>query len=307
MSISILTFLKQIVKINSICKKLDNDIGVKAMTILLDVFLDTILDSVRMLPFLFAAFLLLEALEHHSAAFVNRIFSGNNHAGPLAGAALGCVPQCGFSAMAANLYSGGVISLGTLLAVFLSTSDEAVLLLMGHPGNAGAICRLLITKLIIAVTAGYITDLFLAKRIVSAKQIEDLCSHCGCHNHHGILRPALNHTLKLFGYIFVFSGILNLLITLAGTETISAFLLNGSAFQPFITALIGFIPNCASSVLLTELYLNGALSFASVIAGLCTNAGMGLLVLFKVNANLRENLSILGLLYIFAAAAGILL
>lgn len=277
------------------------------MNILLDVFWDTLQDSVRMLPFLFAAFFLLEALEHHSAAFVNRIFSRNNFAGPLVGAALGCVPQCGFSAMAANLYSGGVISLGTLLAVFLSTSDEAIILLMGHPGNTGAICRLLITKLIIAMVAGYVTDLFLTKRIVSPKHIEDLCSHCGCHNHHGILIPALNHTLKLFGYIFVFSGILNLQITLAGTDAISAFLLNGSTFQPFLTALIGFIPNCASSVLLTELYLNGALSFASVISGLCTNAGIGLLVLFKVNTDQKDNLSIIGLLYLFAAAAGVLL
>lgn len=277
------------------------------MDLILDVLLDTILDSARMLPFLFAAFLLIEALEHYSTAFVNNTLTKLNKAGPVVGALFGCVPQCGFSVMTSNLYSSGIVSLGTLLAVFLSTSDEAVLILLGHPGNAGAIWRLLVTKLIIAVIAGYVVDFFFAKRVSAVKHIGDLCDHCGCHDHHGILRPALNHTLKLFVYIFVFSGVLNLLIELAGLDTVSTFLLNGSILQPFLTAVIGFIPNCAASVLLTELYLSGALSFASVIAGLCTNAGMGLIVLFKVNKNRRESLSIVGLLYAVSVVAGLIL
>lgn len=277
------------------------------MNIFTDVLMDTILDSVRMLPFLFAAFFLLEALEHYSTAFVNKTLSKLNKAGPIAGALFGCVPQCGFSVMAANLYSGGIISLGTLLAVFLSTSDEAVLILLGHPESGNAVWQLLAVKLVIALIAGYAVDFLPAGKITSPKHIEDLCDHCGCHDHHGILKPALNHTLKLFGYIFIFSGVLNLLITLTGIDTISTFLLNGSILQPFLTAVIGFIPNCAASVLLTELYLSGALSFAAVISGLCTNAGMGLIVLFKVNKNRRENLSIAGLLYLIAAAAGMIL
>lgn len=277
------------------------------MNIFLDVLFDTILDSVRMLPFLFAAFLLLEALEHYSTAFVNKTLGRLNKAGPIAGALFGCIPQCGFSVLAANLYSGGVISLGTLLAVFLSTSDEAVIILFGQPDKGTMIWRLLAVKLIIALTAGYIADLFIAGRITSPKHIHDLCGYCGCRNHHGILKPALNHTLKLFGYIFVFSGVLNLLTALTGIDTVSTFLLNGSVFQPFLTAVIGFIPNCAASVLLTELYLNGALSFAAVISGLCTNAGMGLILLFKVNKNYKENLSIAGLLYLTAVAAGMIL
>lgn len=277
------------------------------MNVFSDVLLDTILDSVRMLPFLFAAFFLLEALEHYSIAFVNKTLIKLNKAGPLVGAVFGCVPQCGFSVLAANLYSGGVVSPGTLLAVFLSTSDEAVIILMGHPGNGNAVWRLLAVKLIIALVAGYVTDFLIAGSIASPKHIEDLCHHCGCHDHRGILKPALNHTLKLFGYIFIFSGILNLLIGLTGVDAISTFLLNGSILQPFLTAIIGFIPNCAASVLLTELYLSGALSFAAVISGLCTNAGMGLIVLFKVNTNHRENLSIAGLLYLVAAAAGLIL
>ncbi|MDO4313234.1 MAG: putative manganese transporter [Eubacteriales bacterium] len=277
------------------------------MDLFLDVLLDTVLDSVRMLPFLFAAFLLIEALEHYSTAFVNNTLTKLNKAGPVVGAIFGCIPQCGFSVMTANLYSSGVVSLGTLLAVFLATSDEAVIILLGHPGNAAAIWRLLVTKLIIAVIAGYVADFFFAKQISSAKHIGDLCDHCGCHDHHGILKPALNHTLKLLGYIFIFSGILNLLISLAGLDTVSTFLLSGSILQPFLTGIIGFIPNCAASVLLTELYLNGALSFASVTTGLCTNAGIGLIVLFKVNKNQRENLSIVGLLYAVSVIAGLIL
>lgn len=276
------------------------------MNILSDVLLDTILDSVRMLPFLFAAFLLMEALEHYSTAWINKTLITLKKTGPLAGALLGCIPQCGFSVMAANLYSGGVISAGTLLAVFLSTSDEAVIILMGHPGNAEAVWRLLAVKLFIALAAGFLADLILAGKF-SAKHIGDLCDNCGCHNHHGIVKPAFNHTFRLFGYIFVFSGALNLLIELAGMNTISTFLLHGSILQPFLAAIIGFIPNCAASVLLTELYLSGALSFAAVISGLCTNAGLGLIVLFRVNKNQRENLSIIGLLYLTAVISGLIL
>lgn len=277
------------------------------MEFITDILLDTTLDSLRMLPFLFVAFLLLEALEHYSTAFINNTLAKINKAGPLVGALFGCIPQCGFSVMASNLYAGGVISLGTLLSVFLATSDEAILVLIGHPGNGSSILALIVTKIIIAIIAGYIADFFLKGRISTKKDIGNLCTHCGCHDHHGLLRPALNHTLKLFAYIFVFSGILNFLIALLGLNTLSAFLLEGSLIQPFLAALIGFIPNCSASVLLTELYLNGALSFASVVAGLCTNAGIGLVVLFRVNKDQRENLKITGLLYLIAAIAGLIL
>ena len=276
------------------------------MEIITDILLDTAADSLRMLPFLFAAFLLLESLEHHSGSLPGKILTRFSKGGPFFGALLGCIPQCGFSVLAANLYAGGVVSPGTLLSVFLATSDEAVLILMGHPGNGAEICQLLVAKIGIAIIAGYLTDLFLADKITSSKHIGDLCSHCGCHGNHGIIKPALNHTVRLFGYIFLFSGILNALLEIFGLTTVSFFLLNGSLLQPFLAALIGFIPNCAASVILTELYLSGALSFASVIAGLCTNAGLGLIVLYKVNKNRSENLKLTALLYITAAISGIL-
>lgn len=277
------------------------------MELLEHIFLHTITDSLRMLPFLFAAFLLLEGLEHYSSAWIRKTLIKIEKAGPVVGALFGCIPQCGFSVMAANLYSGGVISLGTLLAVFLATSDEALLILIGHPGNSSAIGALLAAKIIIAIVAGYLTDIFLARFISTKKEIEELCHHCGCHDHHGIVRPALNHTIRLFAYIFVCTFVLNGIIEAAGLESVSTFLLEGSILQPFLAALLGFIPNCAASVLLTELYLGGALSFASVVAGLCTNAGVGLIVLYKVNPDKKECLKFTGLLYLCAVAAGVIL
>lgn len=277
------------------------------MDFLKNIIVDTVLDSVGMLPFLFGAFLLLEALEHYSSTFVTRILTKLKKTGPLIGAVFGCIPQCGFSVMATNLYAGGVVSLGTLLSVYLATSDEAILILMGHPGKGRAVLLLLIVKIVIAITAGYFADFFLEKKISEPKQIGIICSHCGCHEHKGIIQPALRHTLQIFGFILLFSGILNLLTEGFGLASISRYLLQGSIAQPFFTALIGLIPNCASSVLLTELYLTGTLSFASVVAGLCTNAGVGLMVLFHINKNRSENLRILGLLYAISVLFGCLL
>ena len=272
-----------------------------------EVFLHALEDCLKMLPFLFGAFLLLEALEHKASERINRVLAKAGKAGPAVGALLGCIPQCGFSIVAANLYSGGVVTLGTLLAVMIATSDEAILILLGNPGQGGEILRLLLTKVLIGVAAGYGADALFRGRKREKKEIEDLCTDCGCHEHHGILRPALYHTGKIFLFLLLFSVALEFAIHVLGMERISRILLSDSLFQPFIAALIGLIPNCASSVLLTQLYLSGVISCASVIAGLCTGAGLGLAVLFKVNRDRRENLRILGLLYAVSAGAGILL
>lgn len=264
------------------------------------------LDTLRMVPFLFAAFLALEALEHYSNNFMNRVLGKVGKAGPVVGAVFGCVPQCGFSVAAANLYSGGVITLGTLLAVFLSTSDEAVLIMLGHPGSGAAIGRLLAGKVLIGILFGYLTDLILRRR-KEEKHIEDLCRSCGCSDHGGIVKPALRHTLRLTVYIFAFTLALNLLLEWIGMDTLAAALGRDTWFQPFLTALLGLIPNCASSILITELYLAGGLSFASAMAGLCAGAGVGLAVLFKTNHPMRENAAVLGLLYGISALVGVAL
>lgn len=299
---------------------------------ILDVLLDAFLDSAKMLPFLFAAFLVMEWLEDRSGDYMNRILTKVGRAGPVVGALLGCVPQCGFSVVAANLFAGGILTPGTLLAVFLATSDEAVLILMGHPGRAADILGLLAVKVVIGAAAGYLVDIIYPKRHDHDKDMERICANCGCHGHgeesghrdgqeyghhhedghghshdSGILRAAFHHTVQIFFYILFFSALLGLAIELVGVERISSLLLGDSLFQPLIAAVIGLIPNCAASVMLTELYLSGAISFASVAAGLCTGAGLGLAVLFRMNADRKENFKLVGLLYGIAAAAGIVL
>ncbi len=270
--------------------------------------LDTALDCLKMLPFLFFAFLLLEAVEHHTSKKTDKILAKSGNFGPLVGALLGCVPQCGFSVFAANLYSGGLIGLGTLIAVFLSTSDEAVIIMFSHPESKAEILKLIAVKIVIAVFFGYIITLFEKKKPEPEKHVEDLCEdeHCGCHDEHGgILKPALRHTVKIFGFLVLTVFILNLAVEFLGIDRISKLLLSDSFFQPFLAAIIGIIPNCAASILLTELYLKGAISFASVISGLCMGAGAGLIVMFRENRNVKENLKIVAIMYACSVLSGI--
>ena len=278
------------------------------MKMLVDAVMDTTFDCLKMLPFLFVAFILIEALEHYSSDFTAKALAKVGKAGPVVGAVAGCVPQCGFSVLAANLYAGGIISVGTLLSVFIATSDEAVLIIMSNPERIREVGVLLAAKVIIAVTAGYIIDIFFRNQIATVKESGNLCKDCGCDEEDaGIWKPAWHHTIRIFIYLFIFTGILNLCIEIFGIEQLSKFLLGNTIFQPVIAAIIGLIPNCAASVILTQLYLNGAISFASVIAGLCTGAGVGLVVLFKMNRNRRENLKIVGVLFLVAVAAGMII
>ena len=252
-----------------------------------DACLDAFWDSLKTLPFLFLAFLAMEALEHHCGHMTNRFLSRVGKAGPGAGALLGLVPQCGFSAAAANLYAGGLIFLG-------------------HPHRAGLIGSLLAVKFFVGMAAGYGIDL-LYRGKESRKHISDLCKTCGCHETKGILRPALIHTGRIFVWLFLISLALNLLLAAVGTGNLAALLGRGSRFQPFITGLIGLIPNCGASVLLAELYLAGGISFGAAIAGLCSGAGLGLAVLFRMDGSKGECLKILLLLYGLAVLAGIIL
>ncbi len=270
-----------------------------------DALLDAVSDTLRILPFLFAAFLALEAIEHYSGQFSNRLLAGVGKAGPFAGALLGCVPQCGFSAAAANLYSGGLISLGTLLAVFLSTSDEAVFILLAHPGNGKTVAILLLLKAGIGMTAGFLID-FLFRKQKKEKQIGEMCKTCGCGEGSGIFRPALVHTARLAAYLLAFTFCLNLALSFAGVERLARILGKDTPFQPFLAALLGMLPNCAASVLITELYLSGSLNFGAAIAGLCAGAGIGPAVLFRSNRSPRENAGILLLLYACAVLAGVI-
>ena len=262
-------------------------------------------ETAKLLPFLFVAYLLMEYLEHHAAAKMEGLLRAIGPAGPLVGAVLGCIPQCGFSATASNLYAAGLVSRGTLLAVFLSTSDEALPLLLGH-GNAGSeIGKLLLSKLLIGIVAGFVVDALLRK-FGKPRELTDLCEHCGCHDHGGIVRPVLWHTLRIALFCLVLNFLLHLGFDLLGQERLASLLLSGSWAQPFLAALVGLVPNCAASVMLTQLYLGGVISFGSVLAGLCAGAGVGLAVLLRVNGDKKESLRIVVTLYLISAVVGLL-
>jgi len=265
---------------------------------------ETVIDCMKMLPFLFAAFLILEMVEHYAGTKLNRILGRVGNAGPAAGALLGCIPQCGFSVVAANLYSGGIITLGTLVAVFLATSDEAILILLSYSERGAEILWLILIKIIIAIIAGYMVDIIKKNKVYNPAQDEVVCTTCDCTKSHKIWMPAMQHTAKIFLYLLIFTFILNMAIEMIGMERLSTYLLTDSLFQPFIAALIGFIPNCASSVILSKLYLSGVIDFASTVGGLCTCAGVGLLVLFKMNPSKADSLKITGLLYAVGVISG---
>lgn len=280
------------------------------MEFLLDIFLDALLDAVKALPFLFGAYLLIEFLEHKTQGKLTEKLRHMGPLGPLFGSLLGAVPQCGFSVTAANLYAGRLISLGTLMAVFISTSDEAVLILISNPEAIGTVLPLLLTKVAMGFIIGCAADLILGafrkkKQQEEEAPFEEICKTCHCEDH-SIWVAALIHTAKIFAFLFVVNFVLGLAFHFFDEETIGTWLLSGSFFQPFLTALFGFIPNCAVSVVLTELYMSGTLSFGSVVAGLATGAGLGMAVLFKTG-KFKENIGILAALYVSAVLAGILL
>lgn len=275
-----------------------------------EILLHTLIDTAKMLPFLFGVYLLIEYLEHKASDKLPNVLRRMGPFGPIGGAALGCLPQCGFSVAASNLYSGRLISLGTLLAVYIATSDEAIPILLANPNGVKDIWKLIVAKLIIAIISGLFVDSVI--RFLKRKSNEenepyvDLCEDCGCEEH-GVVYSALKHTLQIFLFLFVVSFALEAVMHLAGEELLGKILMHGSWAQPILSALIGLIPNCAPSVVLTNLYVSGSLSFGSIVAGLSTGAGLGLVVLFRVNKNLKQNLAIVGGLYVISAAAGLII
>jgi len=286
------------------------DVSSISINSIFDTLLDALWDTFKILPFLFIAFLLIEFLEHKAQDKIKHFFTRAGSAGPAIGTLLGCIPQCGFSVMCANLYSSGIITRATLLAVFLATSDEAIILLATAENGGFEVFRLLLTKIIIALVFGYfLYSLDKKHHTEHHHHSHDLCEHdhCGCEENGGVLRPALIHTVKVFGFLLIFTIIIDIAVLFIGTDRLSQVLLSNSVFQPLLSALIGFIPNCASSVILTGLYIDGALSFGSLISGLCVNAGAGLLVLFRDKTKIKDNLKILLLLYISSVVPGLIL
>lgn len=275
------------------------------MDIILDVLVDTGIDALKLLPFLFLAYLAMECLEHWTGGKMQEIVRKSGKAGPAIGGLLGVFPQCGFSAAAANLYAGRIITTGTVIAVFLSTSDEMLPIMISENVAPSMIGKILLLKVFFALAAGFLVDFLLHRKV--EMQIEHLCERQHCHCEKGIWRSAFQHTWKIFLYIIVISLILNFVIALIGEETLAALVQGKPALSLFLSALVGMIPNCASSVVLTQLYLDGVLSAGALMAGLLSGSGVGFLVLLKVNDNKKENLWIFVLLYAIGVGAGALI
>jgi hypothetical protein len=245
----------------------------------------------------------MEFIEHKASEKMEATLSRVGKGGPLLGTLLGCVPQCGFSATAANLYTAGIVTEGTLLAVFLATSDEAIPILIANPSAYGSIWKLLLSKIIIGIVIGFGVDFVL--RLLKIKKVSvDMCEDCGCEEESGILKPALVHTLKTTVFILIVNIVIGYAIHFIGEENLSRALLSDSYAQPFITALLGLIPNCAISTAITTLYVNGSLSFGATLAGLCSGAGVGVAVLLKANPIKKENLRIIAIMYLVSALIG---
>lgn len=274
--------------------------------ILEHTLLHSLEDVITLLPFLFVAFLIIELIEHKFSKKTKKIIAKSGNMGPLLGGILGLFPQCGFSVMATNLYVTRIISLGTLIAIYLSTSDEMLPILLSNNVEFSVILKLLGIKLIVGLFFGFLIDLFLRKR-KKDKVDYHICDEEDCHCDKGIFLSSIKHTLNTLLFIFIATFILNILIETLGEENISKIFLKNSIFGPFISSLVGLIPNCASSVIITELYLSNAISLGTAMAGLLTGSGVAILVLFKSNKNLKENLTIASLVYGIGVISGIII
>lgn len=274
-----------------------------------DAILDSLIDTVKLIPFLLITYIIMEFIEHKTSHKTKDAIKKSGHFGPLIGGILGVVPQCGFSAAASSLYSARIITFGTLIAVFLSTSDEMLPILISEAVDVKVILSILGIKLVIAVVVGFIIDLFFRKKFETSDdepEIKDLCEHEHCHCEHGIFKSALKHTINITLYIFIISLVLNIIIYFIGKDNLAHILNSTPVIGPIIASLVGLIPNCASSVIITQLYLSNVLNFATMIAGLLVNTGVGLLILFRTNKDLKENIKITVLLFAIGVIFGII-
>lgn len=261
------------------------------------------------------AYLLIEYIETRHGERIEALLAGGGRWGAIPGAVLGCVPQCGFSAIASNFYSSRVITLGTLMAVYLATSDEAIPLLVSMPAYWNKLAVLMVIKVVYAIVVGFVLD-FVLRGVLPKSLRGGYTGHADevdCHEEHSdeegkpapIWKAALRHTLEIFVFIFAFSLVFGLIVEGVGEDVFADLLGSMGFFQPVVAALVGLIPNCAASVLLTQLYVEGALRFSSLVAGLCTGAGVGLAVLWRTNPSWKQNLFITGLTWGAGAFLGV--
>ena len=273
-----------------------------------------------MLFMLFLVYLLIEVIEHKAMNKMRALLS-NRGLGLVGASALGLLPQCGFSVAAANLFSEHLISIGAVAAVFIATSDEALPILASNPGAVKWIVPTMLIKFVWAIAIGFVANLLFKLTGLDKRTTAVHAHHHGEHIHEGgehyhcehcdsgrgIFSAAVRRTVSIYLFVFATSFVLHLVIDIIGSDNLGALLMNNSILQPTIAALVGLIPNCASSVITTELFVAGAIGYGSLVAALCSGAGVGMLVLFRVNRDHRQNLALLGLLYVSSALLGIIL
>ena len=272
---------------------------------MLDIIQDTLMDTIKLIPFLLLTFIIIEYIEHK----INnkKLITKSKKFGPFFSSVLGVIPQCGISASATNLYATRIISLGTLISVYLSTSDEMLPLLLANKTNTNIILKILGIKFLIGMISGFIIDLILRKK--EQPKIKDLCEHdhCNCNHDHSIIKSAIKHTLKITLFVMIFSFIINIIFENFGESFLESLFMKNTIFSYFLSSLVGLIPNCGASILITELYINNTITLGAAISGLLTGAGIGLLILFKTNKNLKDNLTIISIIYLIGIVSGIII
>jgi hypothetical protein len=260
--------------------------------------MEALIDAIKLLPFLFISFLIMEYLEHHMNAKSKKIINKSGKLGPLFGGLLGAIPQCGFAAVATNLYATKIITLGTLISIFLVNSDEMVPILISEGASIVFILKIIFVKIVIGIIIGFIID-FLLKKNDKNVDMHEICEHCHCD--HSILKSSIKHTINTLIFIFIVTIIINFGMNYLSLESINP------TIAPFITSLIGLIPSCGSSIILTELYLNNLITVGSLIGGLLSGSGVALLLLYRVNKNIKENIKITLLLYVIGTVCGFII
>lgn len=304
---------------------------------MLDVVLDTLIDSIKLVPFLFLTYLAMEYLEHKAGEKTTYMVRKAGKLGPLIGGVAGVLPQCGFSAAASNLYAGRVITLGTLIAIYLSTSDEMLPILISEKMDIRFVLGVLAAKAVIGAVAGFLIDLLIREQKIhhdhpeyghkhghsaqgvhgqeteeedhaEQEHIHEICEHDNCHcEEDGIFLSAVKHTLQITFFIIVIGFVLNVVLHFVGEDTLANLILNRPVWGPVLAGLVGLIPNCAASVTVTQLYISGVISLGAMMSGLLVGAGVGLLVLFRVNSDKKESLKIVGILYVIGVLTGIVI
>ena len=275
-----------------------------------EIIIDSVIDSIKLLPFLFLTYLFMEWLEHKTGSATRNRIRTAGKLGPVWGGILGVIPQCGFSAAASSLFTGRVITVGTLIAVYLSTSDEMFPIMISNAVPAVTIIRILACKAAIGIISGLIVEYVythILKKQEGDLDIHEICEEERCNCEHGLISSAATHTLKVFVYIFLISLGLNIIIGLVGEETLAGLFTGTPIVGELIAALVGLIPNCASSVVITQLYLEHIIGAGAMMAGLLVNAGVGLLILFRLNHDRKQNFRIIGLLYGLGVFWGIII